>query len=166
MIRGGAKLTASVTRLDRGLKKITHIMKEIAESKAHVKAGVLGNAKKRPSGDLSNVELAIVQEFGTSRIPARSFIASPFRKNRGQYKDLLKVLLAKKVFKGEAGYGKALALIGQKMAADMKAAIVEGIPPPNAPSTIAAKGSSTPLIDTGALKNSITYAVVAGAGES
>lgn len=30
---------------------------------------------------------------------------------------------------------------------------------PNAPSTIARKGSSTPLIDTGALLNSITYEV-------
>ena len=30
---------------------------------------------------------------------------------------------------------------------------------PNAPSTIAKKGSSTPLIDTGALLNSITYEV-------
>lgn len=31
--------------------------------------------------------------------------------------------------------------------------------PPNAPSTIKAKGSSTPLIDTGALRASITYVV-------
>ena len=30
---------------------------------------------------------------------------------------------------------------------------------PNAPATIARKGSSTPLIDTGALLNSITYEV-------
>jgi len=30
---------------------------------------------------------------------------------------------------------------------------------PNAPSTIAQKGSSKPLIDTGSMLNSITYAV-------
>jgi len=34
--------------------------------------------------------------------------------------------------------------------------------PPNAPSTIAKKGSSNPLIDTGALKQSVTYKVSGG----
>jgi len=37
--------------------------------------------------------------------------------------------------------------------------IAGGVPPPNAPSTIRRKGSSLPLVDTGSMMNSITYAV-------
>jgi hypothetical protein len=44
----------------------------------------------------------------------------------------------------------------------IKQRIANGIAPPNSPYTIARKGSSKPLIDTGQLRNSITYQVEIG----
>ena len=41
----------------------------------------------------------------------------------------------------------------------MQEAISAGIDPPNAESTIKAKGSSTPLVDDGTLRQSITYVI-------
>jgi phage gpG-like protein len=61
-----------------------------------------------------------------------------------------------------------LGLVGQQVVSDVKGRILEGegIPPPNAPSTVRRKGSSRPLVDTGQLLNSLTYQVVPGvAGE-
>jgi phage gpG-like protein len=55
---------------------------------------------------------------------------------------------------------RALALVGQMMESDMRSAIAAGIPPPNAARTIAAKGSSKPLVDSGQLRASISSAVV------
>ena len=48
---------------------------------------------------------------------------------------------------------------GQVAADAVKKAIVDLDSPPNAPSTIAAKGSENPLIDTGHMLESVTYAV-------
>jgi hypothetical protein len=51
-------------------------------------------------------------------------------------------------------------MLGQWGAAAVKRTITSGqVTPPDAPGTIARKGSSTPLIDEGQLVNAITYAV-------
>jgi hypothetical protein len=44
----------------------------------------------------------------------------------------------------------------QKYAGDIQARIAAGVPPPNADSTVKKKGSSTPLIDLGVFRSSIT----------
>ena len=50
-------------------------------------------------------------------------------------------------------------LLGQKYVGQIQARISAGIPPPLAESTIARKGSSVPLIDTGQLRSAVTYEV-------
>jgi hypothetical protein len=52
-----------------------------------------------------------------------------------------------------------LKLVGEAAKADIQAKIRSNVPPPNAPSTIAQKGSSKTLIDTGAMLRSIDYKV-------
>ncbi|MDF7681191.1 hypothetical protein PT300_11600 [Enterobacteriaceae bacterium ESL0689] len=49
--------------------------------------------------------------------------------------------------------------MGEKLAGEVKRKIQSGIAPPLDPKTIARKGSSRPLIDTGNLLQSITYEV-------
>lgn len=49
--------------------------------------------------------------------------------------------------------------MGARAAGYCKEAIETGIAPANAPSTIKRKGSATPLIDKGILKNAITHVV-------
>jgi hypothetical protein len=64
------------------------------------------------------------------------------------------------VLLGRLSEDAALGLLGTKAVGEIQKRMARGIKPDNAPSTIAAKGSSTPLIDTGRLRQSVTYAVV------
>lgn len=50
-----------------------------------------------------------------------------------------------------------LDFVGEFLAGKMKEKIMSRIPPPNAPSTIAAKGSSLPLVDTGEMMGAIDH---------
>lgn len=132
-----------------------------------VKAGVMsGNAQRDGSEELTNVDVAYIHEFGSleNSIPERSFVRAPFSKNREKYLDTLAAVVEKS-FSGKMKPAKGLELIGAQMAADMQNEIRRGIPPANAPSTVARKNSSKPLIDTGQLVNSITWAVTKDGGE-
>lgn len=150
----------SVREKDRGFKRLRAAIEELKDTE--VKVGVLSD-EKHPGSDLTNVELAAILTFGTAdgHVPARPFIEPPLRKNRSEYRDLLKKLLRKSL-EGKITAKDAFDLIGEKMVVDIRKYITDGVPPPNAPSTIARKGSSTPLIDTGALFNAITYATIVG----
>ncbi len=135
--------------------------------KAHVKVGILaskGAADKHPEGQLSLVQIAAIHEFGNEHVPERAPIRTTFYVRRKQELIDMQTKLARAIVtKGMDGI-RALGMLGSWGAAAVKATITEGdgLPPPNAPSTIAAKGSSRPLVDTGLLKNSITYQVVEG----
>ena len=155
------KITMTVK--DRGWKKINDLYNRLRNGKIYVKAGVLSGSDSR-SDTMDNVTLALIHEFGTGdgRIPARSFVRSTFADNRPNYEAQLKQVVVKAFGKDPDLLIKGLNLIGLAMASDMKKRITlgAGVPPPNAPSTIKAKGSSRPLVDTGQLVRSITHAVV------
>ncbi len=151
-----------VREKDLGWNELKKHLKALEQGDSYVKAGVLGDSGSHEGG-LTNVELALIHELGTrnGHIPERSFIRSSFDKNKAEYLETLKKLF-KGVYENKMDVPRALGLMGVKMAADIKKGITKGagIPPPNAPSTIAAKGSSRPLDDTGRLVNSISHAVV------
>lgn len=176
IMRASARSTAFVKRTDRGLKKIKSVFKSIKQNGDYVKAGVIGDSK-RADGKLTNAMIAVWNEYGTSRTPARPFIKPAFENHRHEYIQILKTLVAKKVYAGDMDYAHALAIIGTKMASDMKAYVTRGtqVPPPNAPSTLRrkqslnarrgagrAQGEVRTLIDTGRMVASITFAVVSG----
>lgn len=87
-------------------------------------------------------------------IPQRSFIRAWFDESQefivATLQSQMQLVVAGKLTAEQAGARIALAFEGS-----MKQRISRGIPPPNAPSTIARKGSSKPLIDRGQLRNSI-----------
>lgn len=60
---------------------------------------------------------------------------------------------------GDHSFYKELERVGLWAQGSIQQRISDGIPPPNAESTIRRKGSSTPLIDTGQLRTSIKYRV-------
>lgn len=155
---------------DRGFKAL---MKNAALlKKSYVRAGVLGEGEKdaRRGEDLTNVELAVIHEFGApgAGIPERSFVRSSFDAGKEKYMAALRKMSIQ-VYDGRADAKKVLGLIGAQMAADMKGRIAAGIPPPNAPEVLARKqakgsgaGAPKPLVDTGQLLSSITWAVELG----
>lgn len=133
---------------------------------ARVRVGVLADTDKGglhvEGGDLTVAEIAAVQEFGTEddRVPERSFVRSTFDEKREELTKLGSDLMGE-VLDGKMKVPRALGLLGAKAAAEMKKKITmgEGVPPPNAPSTIAAKDSDRPLVDTGRMLNAITWSV-------
>ena len=121
-----------------------------------VAVGII-DAGLHPSGDITVAGTGYVHEFGIGN-PERSFIRSTTQEKKKEIISLQKKLL-KKVVAGEMKVEHALGLIGEFFAAAIKEKIVAIQSPPNTAETIKAKGSSNPLIDTGQLKNSITYEV-------
>jgi hypothetical protein len=111
------------------------------------------------------VQIAAVHEFGSTdgHVPERSFLRSTVSKNRDEYLTLLTAVLDA-ARKAPAGVGNAvvrrgLGRLGAKAVGDVKRTITDLDTPPNAPSTIAQKGSANPLIDTGRLRQSIDFEV-------
>lgn len=153
--------------------ELRDLAKNIAQRNNYVRVGVLGNGPsvaqskapipRRRDEEITNVELAVIHEYGApaANIPERSFIRSTAVVNRATYLAMFRGGLPK-VLAHKLQINTLLGLVGAKMAADMKNTITHGDLAPLAPSTIERKGSSRPLVDTGQLLNSITWAVVEG----
>ncbi len=136
---------------------------------AFVKVGVtadVGGEPKKQGTDkpasgkkpLTLVEVAWFNEFGTKHIPERSFIRSTTDEQRSQLAQIKK-RLAIEITAGRQTVASALAILGEWMQAQIQQKITRLSEPPNAPSTVARKGSRNPLIDTGQLRQSIRYQV-------
>lgn len=164
-------MSFNFTKKDDRWREIQERVRKLKGAKAYAKAGVIGAKATSSHVDgqaLTNVQLAAVHEYGMPErgIPERSFIRATFREHREEYRALLIKLVQDGVLEGKTSMRQALGLLGQKMAADMKDKFTKNDWEPNSPTTIARKGSSRPLIDTGALRASITYEVVDPEGEA
>lgn len=105
------------------------------------------------SKSISLGELAAIHEYGIG-VPMRSFIRSWAR--GPDPKPLLR-RVAVALANGRIGKAQAQRLMGEILQASCQKNVSDGIPPPNAASTVKRKGSSKPLIDTGQLRGSITW---------
>lgn len=109
------------------------------------------------AGGKTVLEIATMHEYGLG-VPMRSMIAAWFDANEAKNEEVLRKLGAM-VVKGKLTPEQGLEQAGLLMVADVQARITGGIEPPNAPATIAKKGSSTPLVDTGQMKSAIRHKV-------
>jgi hypothetical protein len=130
---------------------------------ATVKVGVLGdspkNARHGEEGHATNALIAAAHEFGTDDIPRRPFLAPALDKGAKKITDAQAEMIGK-VLDGTMLAEQALGLLGELGVSLVKAEIRSGPPPPLEPSTVAAKGSSHPLIDSGQMLASVTYKIV------
>ena len=154
-------MTVRITDTDRGASALVSRLRNARGSR--VKVGILDDARKdagegRDPGPLSLVEVALIQEFGAGNVPPRSFVRATVDEFIEDIRSTQHAL-AVQVFKGSTTLPVALDRLGAKVAAMMQSRIARGIDPPNAPSTVAAKGSSKPLVDTGQLKAALTWKV-------
>lgn len=114
----------------------------------------------------TTLQVAMWNEFGVG-VPERSFLRSTFDLKVNEYRKNVVRGMAREVYEAArtkrtltAGTSITLKRLALKMEGDIKRRIgARQIPPPNAPSTIARKGSSTPLVDSGQLRRTITGAV-------
>lgn len=141
-------MAGSVTDRDYGFAALLEALGAVADAPG-VLVGIAG------AQDSEMVVIAASNEFGTDRIPERSFLRSTIDDNEQQIADDLEA--AVDAILGGDDPERALGLVGEKWVGEIKKRITDRIPPPNAPSTIARKGSDMPLVDTGRLRNSIDW---------
>ena len=92
------------------------------------------------------------------KMPERSFIRGTVDAKKRLIARTAKTLM-QRVFQGELDTKKALNLLGVFVQGLMRGRMSQGIPPPLKAATIARKGSSKPLIDTGQLRSSVDLKV-------
>ena len=91
-------------------------------------------------------------------IPERSFLRGGFDHNRKAIADTAERLLEKLV-EGTIDAETLLEFLGENTVGRIKNYLVDLRTPPNSSLTIRQKGSSNPLIDSGHLKDAITYKI-------
>lgn len=156
---GGSIVTIDQTKWNQLLAKAQGL------AKLHVRVGVLsskgGDSKE---GEFSLIELATVHEFGSQdgHIPERAPIRTTFYVRAKQELADMQAKLAKAIVTGGMDPARAMGILGSWGANAIKKTITDGagLPPPNAASTIARKGSSRPLVDTGLLKASYNFEIL------
>lgn len=122
-----------------------------------VTVGIHEDAGMAATGELTMATLGAIQEFGTETIPARPWLVPGVESATQEILDTIQEGI-------EEGRDPAQTLnrVGLVAAGEVQMYITELRTPPNAPSTIAAKGSDNPLIDTGAMRASVTYQIQRG----
>lgn len=115
---------------------------------------------KPPAGKPPTVaEVAMFNEFGLG-VPQRSFVRAWADENEAENRENLRKI-GQAVVKGKlpGGPKQGLERFGLLAQGGIQKRMADGVPPPNAPSTVAQKKSSKPLIAGGQLRSSVTYKV-------
>lgn len=140
-------------------------IKKIADTRVMV--GVPAEKGARKEGEpINNAALAYIHDNGASEagIPARPFLKPGIRTKQAEIEAGLvktgQAALDGKTDAVDRGFN-IVGLIGQNA---VRAKINEGVPPPLKPETIAERKrrkrtGTKPLIDTGQLRNSLTYVI-------
>ena len=140
---------------DLGLRRF---IRELQKAKTtEVVVGIVNGTKNQEGLDVA--EYGAANEFGTSKIPERSFMRSTFDDEVQGLKSYMDSQYSM-VMRGEKTIHRALGAVGMKHQMQIKHKISSvDILPKLADATIARKGSTKTLVDTGALNANITYTV-------
>lgn len=106
-------------------------------------------------------QYAAIQEFGAPRanIPSRPFLRSAVDKATDVYFGMMRAAFVMALDGSPVNWKNTLNQIGVRGRNDVDASIMNGNWAPNAQSTVKSKKSSRPLIDTGVMRNAVTWAV-------
>ena len=155
MARGAGKSFVVSNTAQQGLRDLAKAIDSISQKDVYI--GVIGDNASR-GGELNNAQLMAIHEFGTEHIPERAPIRKTMAKNGESYGTMFEKAITG-VLDGNSDADLILNRIGAQVAGDVVGEIQSGVGPELAPSTIKRKGSDRPLIDTGALVQSISYEV-------
>lgn len=155
MAQGAGKSFVVSNTAQQGLRDLAKAIDSISQKNVYI--GVIGNKAGR-EGELNNAQLMAIHEFGTEHTPERAPIRKTMAKNGDSYGTMFEKAI-KGVLEGKSDSDIILNRIGAQVAGDVVGEIQAGVEPGLAESTIKRKGSDKPLIDTGALVQSISYEV-------
>ena len=144
VMRGGDRWRARLAQIGRRLGTAPYVSVGFPEGSTY------------PDGT-SLPLVAAVNEFGapTKGIPARPFMRNTIAAHQSEWPKAAAALLKANDYDAK----RTLAQVGEGIKGQMQDTIRAGVPPPNAPSTIRAKGFDSPLIDTGFMWQHITSEV-------
>ncbi len=128
--------------------------------------GIFGEGAAEGHGDVTNLLVALVHEYGApaANIPSRSWLRAWVDENADEVRRRVREL-GKRILRGELDADQALEQLGLWIVGSIQARIANKIPPPLAPSTVAARQAKghgddmTPLIDSGQFRQAITSEV-------
>lgn len=155
---------AKVIDKDFGFNRIVQELRRLDHS--YVKVGIQegkitipearGDHEKK--GGQSMASIGYYNEYGTNSIPARPFMRTSFAEGLNEINSLINQQYSL-VLRGKQTARLALQTVGVYYEELVKRKIRSITTPPNAMSTIKAKGSNKPLIDFGQMIQSITSVV-------
>lgn len=147
-IKGGNKIAA----------RLKQMQEELGRNRK-VEVGFFANSTYTDGTPVAMV--AAVQEFGTDKIPARSFMRTTVADKQGQWAKAIAAVMKATGCDAQ----QALEQLGSVAANDIQEKIKAITEPPLAPSTIKARlkkrseNPEKPLIDTGLMVQSVKYQV-------
>lgn len=159
----GGVVTGDFSKLEKLIENL--------EGDYYVDIGILGENNKSVEGGLTLAGIGAVHEFGTDRagrgnktvIPERSFIRMPLETGQTDIENAVEPKLQKLLADGDIeGIFKLIGIAGEARIQEAFETAGFGEWDPNAESTIRQKGSDSPLIDQGPLRQSITSKVGGG----
>ncbi|MCJ2107037.1 hypothetical protein MKK70_16955 [Methylobacterium sp. E-041] len=159
-------------------KELDRALRDLASMEVVV--GIPAEAGTHADSDLTNAALGYIHEFGApeANIPARPFLFPGIERIQDKITDELAKGASRAVeatvssgnrTAGKAEGAKALQRVGLLAQSSVRGVITDGIAPPLAARTVYARlhrkknrrspGPMTPLVDTGKLREAITYIV-------
>jgi len=148
-------ITLKTIDFQKAVDEVSQAIKALGGNKS-VTVGIHEGAGVHEGGEITMAQLGAVMEFGTDdlHIPARPWLVPGVESGTADYLKVIESGLQK-----DLPFDTILAKVGVKAEGLVKIYMTNLRSPPNAPSTIAKKGSDNPLIDSGALRGSVTSAV-------
>lgn len=154
-------IRSTVTRRDNGL--LDRIRSTARRFTTKVEIGYPDGAMHKPSitsesaRSIALTDLAAIHELGLG-VPKRPFIEPSLKANRKKYLAYAGRQITP-IIRRKQSLNNTWQTIGTMAVADIQKYMVTAIFTPLAPATIKRKGSSKPLIDTGQMRQAITYRV-------
>lgn len=146
-----------VTDKNFNLEKIKKTLLALKNKELHV--GIFSDAGVNEENGSVIVDYAIANEFGTSKIPERSFMRSTYDEKQEKWSAMMDKIVDD-VIAGDVNVENKMSLVGIQMVGDIQEKISSNIPPVNSPITIARKGSARTLMDTGTMMKNINFKIV------
>lgn len=134
-------------------KQFEKLLKELGQ--LEVRIGIQQGESSEDGVDL--VDIAMFNELGTVHIPSRPFLRDSVDANADQINSFLQSM-KKELLRGGSAED-VLKKIGVFQKGLIQEQIVKGNFAPNSEATIRKKGSDTPLVDTGRMRQSINYVI-------
>ena len=149
---GGRRLKQHLLGLDRAARG----------GGSSVKVGFFSTARyPKNRGGQSVAEVAYFNEYGTKDIPERPFFRQAIRIARPQLRKLAaqEMKRANGSARPDRVHDQLLPRAGERFKDIIQQRIEDLRTPPNAPATVAHKGSSNPLVDEGVMSTAVAWEI-------